>query len=222
MGTMTGTALIERITDTLQDKDNIRWPRLELLRYINDGQREVVSQRPDSSSKSQVVLLAQNTKQTLPADGVRLIEVERNMGVDGLTPGRAIRLTGREVLDAQVPNWHVTPTSAVVSHFMFDIRKPREYFVYPLPTASVYVEINYSAAPTDLAAEASTIYLDDIWANALIAYAIMRGYQKDEDYANNANAAAAWGSIFMQSINARTPADAGINPNNNLGADQSR
>lgn len=222
MAFITGAQIIERVTDTLQDKDNIRWPRAELLRYINDAQREIVLRRPDSSSKVASVLLSANdTKQSIPADGARLLEVTRNMGT-GATPGRSIRLTAREVLDAQVPLWHQSGPTAVISHFVFDVRVPRTFYVYPRPTSNVYVELQYSAAPVDLATENDVLTLDDIYANAVIAYTIMRAYQKDEDYARNLDAAGAWAAMFSNSLDIRTQADGAVNPNNNLGMDKSR
>ena len=48
-GTLTGTNLLSRIKDTLQDTTSVRWPEAELLRYINDAQREIVNFRPESS-----------------------------------------------------------------------------------------------------------------------------------------------------------------------------
>lgn len=222
MATITGAQIIERVTDTLQDKDNIRWPRPELLRYINDAQREIVLQRPDSSASTTTVLLAAlNTKQEIPANGVRLIEVVRNMG-GGAEPGKSIRLTAREVLDAQVPMWHASGPTQVISHFMFDIRNPRVYYVYPQPADSVAVEIVYSAAPLDLQLETDTLSIDDIYANAVIAFVLMRAYQKDEDYARNTDVANIWAQMFNTSLGIRTQADGAMNPNNNLGTDKSR
>ena len=45
-GTITGANLLLRIEDTLQDTTNVRWSEAELLRYINDAQREIVNLRP--------------------------------------------------------------------------------------------------------------------------------------------------------------------------------
>jgi len=223
MAVITGAQILERVTDTLQDKDNIRWPREELLRYINDAQREIVLQRPDSSLKTVPQLLTANdTRQVLPTDGVRLIEVTRNLVSGGTQPGKAIRLTSREVLDAQVPLWHATTPVATISHFLFDIRNPRVFYVYPRPTSNVYVETIYSSAPQDLMSENDVLTLDDIYSNAVIAFVLMRAYQKDEDYARNLDAAGMWMQMFNGSIGARTQADGAVNPNNNLGADKSR
>ena len=65
-GTLTGTNLLDRIRDTLQDTTSVRWTEAELLRYINDAQREIVNFRPESSATTTNVQLVTGTKQTLP------------------------------------------------------------------------------------------------------------------------------------------------------------
>jgi hypothetical protein len=50
MGTLTGANVISRVQDTLQDTTSVRWSEAELLRYINDAQREIVNLRPEASA----------------------------------------------------------------------------------------------------------------------------------------------------------------------------
>jgi hypothetical protein len=223
MATLTAQNLIDRVNDTLQDSTNVRWPAVELLRYLNDGQREVVLLRPDASvSTGPVQLTANETKQTLPAAGVRLLDVTRNMGASGSSPGAAIRLISREVLDSQLPNWHSETGQAAVKHFMFDQRNPKVYYVYPRVHAStaVWVELIYSSSPADVAAAANTITLDDIYANALIDFMLYRAYSKDAEYAANAGYAQQHYQSFLTSLGLKGQTDQQVNPNQRLGADQ--
>lgn len=223
MPLITGAYIIDRATDTLQDKDNIRWPRPELLAYINDAQREIALQRPDATAVTTTLeLLPEQSRQTLPANGIRLLEVVRNIAADGFSAGRAVKLTAREVLDQQIPNWHMAGPAQSISHFVFDLRNPKVFYVYPRPAPTTSVEIVYSAAPLDLSSEQDVIALDDIYANAIIAYVIMRAYQKDEDYARNADAAGAFYAMMGQSLGLRAQADAAVSPSNMLGKDMSR
>ena len=107
-GTLTGTNLLSRIKDTLQDTTSVRWPEAELLRYINDAQREIVNFRPESSAKTANVQLVTGTKQALPTDGLRLIKVTRNMSdaSGGATGKRAIRIVNVDILNTQEPDWN--------------------------------------------------------------------------------------------------------------------
>ena len=116
MATVTVASIVVKVQTILQDVTGIRWPEAELLGWLNDGQREVVLYKPNAFVTNENLQLVQGTRQDLPASGVQLIDVVRNMGTSGSAPGRAIRITMREILDAQVPDWHnpaITTPSAV-------------------------------------------------------------------------------------------------------------
>ena len=108
MGTLTGTNLLSRIQDTLQDTTSVRWPEAELLRYINDAQREIVNMKPESSATHSNINLAVGTEQALPSGGLRLIKVVRNMSgtAANATGKRSIRIVDIDILNTQEPNWH--------------------------------------------------------------------------------------------------------------------
>ena len=180
MGTLTGANLITRAQDTLQDTTSVRWPEAELLRYINDAQREIVNFRPESSADHANVQLATGTEQTIPDVGLRLIKVVRNMSATGssATGAKAIRLVDINILTAQEPDWH-DPTvtgdathGTIVKHYVFDEDDPRKYYVYPGVAGNAYVEIVFSRTPTDLANTSATIYIDDIYGNAIVDYVL--------------------------------------------------
>ena len=229
-GTLTGTNLLSRIQDTLQDTTSVRWPEAELLRYINDAQREIVNFRPESSAKTDNVLLASGTKQALPSDGLRLIKVTRNMSsaASDATGKRAIRIVNVDILNTQEPDWNDPSVSGdaahgtVVKHYIFDEDDPRNYYVYPGVSGSAYVEIVYSATPTDLSAASDTISVDDIYANAIIDFVLYRAYMKDAEYAGNAQRAQNHYQLFTASIGQGGQSSMLLDPNNdqvsNIGA----
>lgn len=222
MAVLTAQNLIDRVNDTLQDTNNVRWPAAELLRYLNDAQREIVLLKPEASVTTQAVQLTANeTKQTLPASGVRLLDVTRNMGATGAAPGTSVRLIAREVLDTQLPTWHSDSGQTAVKHFMFDPRNPKVFYVWPRVHAStqVWVELVFSSSPTDVAAVGNTITLDDIYANAIIDFMLYRAYSKDAEYASNAQYAKQHYESFLMSLGLKTKVDDSANPNQRLGKD---
>lgn len=214
MATITAQSVIDKAQIILQDTTGIRWPGSELLDWLNDGQREVVLLKPNSFIKNLAIKLVAGTKQSLPADGVQLIDVVRNMGTTGATAGRAIRITMREVLDAQLPDWHLETASAAVKHYMYSLLDPKNFYVYPPQPASNqgHVEIIYGAAPTN-ATLGGTITIDDIYQNILIDYILYRAYSKDTEYAADQNRAAAHQSAFFSALTGKTQAEVGVNPN---------
>lgn len=214
MATIQVNNLVSRAATLIQDATNIRWPTTELIDWLNDGQREIVLLKPQASVKNESVQLTTgSTKQSIPAAGVMLIDVARNMGAAGSTPGDAIRVTSREVLDAQKPTWHSDAnTDGKIKHYMFDPRDPKTFYVYPkAPATAWYVELIYSASPTDCSA-GGVIQIDDIYANALLDYILYRAYSKDAEYAQNAQLAIAHYSAFSNSLGVKTQNELAQNP----------
>jgi len=220
-GTLTGANIITRVQDTLQDTTSVRWSEAELLRYINDAQREIVNLRPEAAADHANVQLAAGTEQTIPDVGLRLIKVVRNMSTTGssATGKRAIRLVSSDILNAQDPDWHdpaVTGQSAhstVVKNYIFDEDDPRKFYVYPGISGNSYVEIVFSRTPTDLANTSATIYVDDIYGNAIVDFVLYRAYMKDAEYAANAQRAGSHYQLFTASLGQGGQAQSLLDPN---------
>jgi len=223
MGTLIAKDIIGRASTIINDVTSIRWPEAELLNYLNDSQREVVNQRPDSNSVNIAIALAAGTKQTIPATGIRLLDVVRNMGLFASpSAGNAVRLVDREVLDAQLPGWH-TATTGVIQHYIFDPRDPKTFYVYPQAAGTEALEIIYSSSPVDVVSSAGvglplsgteTIGIDDIYANPMLDFILARAYMKDSDYAGNANRAQLHYQSFMNSLGMKGKSDFTTDPNN--------
>lgn len=212
MGTIIASTIIDKAQTILQDTTGIRWPDDELLGWLNDGQREIVIYKPNASVKNQSVALAAGTKQTIPADGVQLIDIPRNMG-NGSTPGRSIRITMREVLDAQVPNWHALAKTTEIKHYTYTPLDPKTYYVYPPAVAGTQVEMIYAAAPTNVGSSGSAITIDDIYQTVLLDYVLYRAYSKDTEYAADTNRAAAHQNAYLAAIGGKAKVEAAVNPN---------
>jgi hypothetical protein len=192
--------ILDRAQDILQDTTKVRWPEAELIRYLNDAQREVVLHKPDASSVTGLVTCAAGTKQAIPNTGLRLLDVIRNMGTTGTAPGNAVTLVGRGVLDAQRRGWHAESPSASIDHYVFDSRDPKTFYVYPPATSGVRLEVMYSVVPATLTSASSSIGLDATYTNALIDYVLYRAYSKDADFAANLDRSLTHYQAFAQSM----------------------
>ena len=214
------SSIVRRCVETLQDTTSIRWPVPELVRYLNDGQREVVMYRPDSMVTNQTVTCVAGSRQSLPANGAKLIEVVRNARVAGTR--RAVRMVNREILDAQTPGWHALTGQDDVLHFMYDPRDPRVFYVYPPATTNTQLDIVYAAYPTDITEPADgslytavtgNISLPDIYGNVLQDYILYRAYSKDSEYAGNGNRAQAHYAAFANALGIEIKATVAVAPN---------
>lgn len=197
--------VIRKCVETLQDADSTRWPVGELVRYLNDGQREIIVPRPDATSTRATLDLVAGSRQSLPGNGAKLIDVIRNTAATR----RTVRKVNVELLDAQLPGWHHLVGVTEIIHFMYDPREPRTFYVYPPAAVPASLEIVYSALPTDVAVPPDgSLFTDvvgdigvaDIYANALQDYILYRAWTKDSDFAANGHRAMAHLGAFAQSI----------------------
>lgn len=214
---ITAQSVIQRVATTLQDLQAVRWSTAELVRYLNDGQRETILYRPDATATTTSVNLIAGARQSLPADGYKLLDVFRN----SIGNKRSIRMTDRALLDTQYPNWENATGVTEIKHFMYDTRDPTVFYVYPPAAATdAYVDVLYSKFPTDIAEPGSGTYtavtgnlsVSDLFANALANYVLYRAYTKDSEFSANAQAAVAYLNSFQAAVGAELTATAGAAP----------
>jgi hypothetical protein len=212
MGTITTAAIIGKAQTILQDVTGTRWNSTELLGWLNSGQREIILYKPNANAKAAVIKLTAGTRQALPSDGVQLVDIIRNMGTNGTTPGRVIRQTARDTLDAALPTWHSVTADAVVRHYIFNFLDPKAFYVYP-PQPAVnqgYIEMIYGALPTDATAN-GTISVDDIYENLLLDYVLYRAFSKETEFSDQ-SAANVHYAAFMAALTGKAKTELGLNP----------
>ena len=177
---MLASKVIDRVKEVLQDNNSVTWTVTQLVEWFNDAQRAVVSNRPDSTSVTQSLQLSAGTKQSVPTGMFKLLQIVRNMGTDGSTPGRAIRLVDKDTLDENDPNWHAATPAAESKAYVFDeFNDPKVFYVTPPNTGTGYVEGIFSANPTDITAATESISVPDIYAPALIEWMLYRCFSRE-------------------------------------------
>ncbi len=192
--------LFEKLDALLQDEDHASWTLKELIGWLNSAGKELVLLKPTALPSNGNMELVAGTKQTISATALGFGGLVRNMGVDGATPGRAIKEVSRDVLDATIPDWHTTTPAAAVKYFTRDPLDPKTFYVYPpqpsspskveavtyIPPADIdYADENLSSY-TNVNALGGAGLLDDIYENAFLDYLLYRCYLKDgEDGSDN-------------------------------------
>lgn len=207
-GTLQAQHILSRVRNTLQDNTGVRWPDGELFDYLSDAQREIANFRPDATATHANVQLATGTEQTIPADGLRLLNIVRNMSgtATSATGGKVIRRTEFDAINTIDPNWHdpaATGDAAhgtLIDHFMFDPRDPRKFYVYPGVSGNAFVEVVYSKNPTSISAATDLIQVDDIFANPLMDFVTYKAYLKDAEAGGGLQKATAYFNSFQASL----------------------
>lgn len=213
MGTITAKYIIDKASVQLLDTSNARWTRSELLGWINDGQRQIITMTPSATNKVAVKKLDAGTRQTIPSDGWTLLEVIRYMGPTGTKPGRAIRVTSRELIDSFNPDWHDDCPAVMPKHYVFDQQDQTIFYVYPPNTGNGYVQLNYSPIPVDLATENDTLVVSDMFETALLDYVLYRANSKDAEYAPGLALAGGYLQTFMASMGVKAESELKNSPN---------
>jgi hypothetical protein len=212
MGTVTAKTIIDKATIQLIDLANIRWTRAELLSWLNDGMRQIVLIQPSASSTTSVIQLQAGTRQYLPDDGWLLLSIYRNMGINGSTPGRAIRIISREILDSFNPDWNTDTAKAEVRNYIYTNQDQLAFYVYPPNTGTQKIEINYSAQPADLTAETQVIPIFDVFQSALVDYILYRACTKDAEYAPGLQLGQGYMATFVAAIQGKTESEVTNDP----------
>lgn len=213
MGTILTASVIDKVQTVLFDKTGVRWDGTQILGYLNEGQRVIPNFKPNCYVKNTAQKLSAGTKQTLPDDAIQLIDVPRNMGTDGTTPGWAVRITSRERLDAMTPGWHCGTADAEVRHYMYSPLDPKHFYVYPpQPAANQgYVDLIYGAIPPDATIN-GTIQVDDIYEAPLVDYCLYRSFQMDTEYADS-NRANTHFQAFIAALGGKAKTEFAVDPN---------
>lgn len=203
----TALQIIEDARVLLKDEAAVAWDDQKLLNWLNAGQREIAAVRPDAYPQFAVVTTVVGTRQSLPAGAVMLLNVQRNMAVDGTTPGRAIRKCGRDELDSVNPEWHTDAPQATARNYVYDTYTPKVFYLYPPSVAGSKVEVTYSAVPPDVASVGGNISLDDSFRNPLLDYVLYRAYSEDLDTAGAGPRAMAHRQAFDAFLGLKARAD---------------
>lgn len=210
----TAEIIINRVRTQLIDTGPAqRWSDEELLRWVSDGQRTIALAVPSAVSKRVTVQLTEGTLQELPSDGHLLLSVIRNMGTDGQTPGRAIRLVTREIMDAQNPDWHSAPKETVIKNYVFDPQERTSFWVYPPSNGCGYVQLNYAYVPDELVSVADELVVARIWHTPLFDYVMWRAHQKDSEFAAGQQVANGYLQTFIAAIGVQGDGESEDNPN---------
>lgn len=216
---LSAQSIIRRVVDILQDTTSVRWPIPELVRYLNDGQREVILYRPDASIKNATLTCVAGAKQGLPSDGAKLIDIIRNSATG--SNNSSVRQVPREILDTQTPNWYNLAGNINAVHYTYDPRDPKVFYVYPPALVTTEIDISYSAYPTDITEPADgsdysdvtgNADLPDIYGNVLVDYVLYRAYSKDSEYAGNAQRAQGHYGAFGNALGVEVKGTTGVSP----------
>lgn len=195
-----------------------RWTNEELLGWLNEAYQAIVQIKPDASAINKSVDLVAGTRQEIPSDGMRLIDVVRNTATASQKMG--IMVTTRRSLDTTRRSWHGDTPSIDIEQYMFDDQDPTRFYVYPPAVVGAEVELIYSSTPSphDISQgldglKDEAIRLNDSYAPVITDYILYRAYSKDAEHAANLNRAQMHMQAYMGALGQKVEVARAISPN---------
>lgn len=210
------STIINDIAKELGDPSMVTWNRPTLIGLLNQAVKQVVLVRPDANSITENLNLVLGTLQDLPADALRLLDVVRNMGADGLTPGRAIKIVDSDTLVAFDPDWHTNTPVAVITSYVYDESSPGSLYVNPPSDGTTKVEIKVSKIPaeqdvgmddTAFNDDATVVGLKDIYYNPLMEWILYKAFSFEKASASSVSTANTHMSSFYGSLGVKVQSD---------------
>lgn len=237
------------VSTTLQDitPQFTRWPEAELVVYTNYGQMAIAKYLPQAVSRVDAIRLQAGSRQditTVAADaivpgdgsspeltyGLAVLDVYRNMGSNGATPGRTVRIVDRYPLDTVDPDWMTAARAeSAVKEVIYDARLPRVFFVHPpVPTTGqVWVEMAWVPEPKRIppgnepgneryakdGTDPTLLGIPDQLVDDLHHYVVAVALLKGSKNVQNVPKAQLHAGIFNNSLNAQATALGGTSPN---------
>lgn len=179
--------LDQRLSAMMSDEDRTRWTLEERIDWFNDGAREIVLRRPAARAVTRLIGLENGTYQQAPHGTSQLLDVMRNIKADG-KPGKAVRITDRQQMDAVDPDWH-SARAGETRHYMIDERSPTAFYVYPPAIEGALIEALLAVPPPAVTGLTDSIDMRVEFTGAILNWAMYRCHTKDSEYSQGATAA---------------------------------
>jgi len=153
------------------------------IKYLNAGIRALILVRPDAGAVTESITLSAGIRQTVASDVLRLLDITRNMGTDGLTAGKIITAASRKHIDYSNLLWPAASGETVVDNFSYDKENPLVFYVTPPvhATTVVQVEAVFSQLPTAVSATGDSTGTNDVFFEALVTYMLYKAFVADDE-----------------------------------------
>lgn len=170
------------------------WLDAFFLARISEAERAIVAVKRDAYPLRGAVALVAGTKQSLPADGIAVMEAYENT-----VSGRRCTLANRELVDAAAPFFPAATQEVDAEHYMKDDRDPTRFDVIPPNDGTGSLQMLYGAIPTALTATTDPINVLDLYEQCIKDFVLSKCYAQKTATKNDALAAAhdnAWKMIL--------------------------
>jgi hypothetical protein len=173
MGTLAVQGIVDKLRLDLVDEAATTWTDDDLLECLNEAVRALCVVKSDAYVLTEYVGLAEGTVQSLPQDGIALIDIFENQASK-----RRVTQVDLELLDETSRFWPAGATTTDVKHFAADPRDKTQFRVYPPNDGYGSVYATFGANP-DPMAFSDALSVGDHYEPPLVQYALGAAYRRN-------------------------------------------
>jgi len=175
--------VITEVRRIIQDTNTpYRYSDDVLLGFANQALKRIAVLRPDLFAYiGDITCTDGEVVQSAPSDSIRLIEIYRVKGGNGVIE------TNREALDQAYPTWMNDTASAAVN-FMRHVRNPNKFFIYPKAPAGQILVGEYAQTPPDYDGVTPVALLPDAYEPVVIDATVFIAESVDNEHVNSQRA----------------------------------
>jgi hypothetical protein len=153
------------------------------IKHLNASIRALILVRPDAGAQTANLQLVAGVLQDLPSTALRMLDITRNMGADGLTAGKIITPVDRKHLDYSNLLWPAATGDTEIDNFSYDKENPRIFYVTPpaSSTINVYVEMQVSQLPTAVSDRGDDPGINDVFFEPIVQYMLYKAFVTDDE-----------------------------------------
>lgn len=167
--------VLDPIAATLLDRAHRTWTLGDLIGYLNEALRGTAFVKPEMYVVQAPFTPAAGTLQTLPTDGVALIDVPRNL----IGRKRVVTQVDKGLLEEANRFWPAATLQVEVEHYTADPRNPLRFDVFPPNDGTGSIEILYGAIPPEIHYPDEDLQVPGSYQTPLTNFVLSRAYAKN-------------------------------------------
>lgn len=178
---MNAQDIVTRVRRTFGDEAAVQISDDDIIRWINDGQVEVVKQNDSALQKTGLIdLVANQSTYTLPADLFILRSLRYKFS--DMSSFSALRYLNMQQFDESVDGWDGTLYQS--TNPVWFTKYEGNVILFPTPDKANVggLKVLYNQRPTDVTTLMSNLALPLIYHNSIVKYCMWQASLLDEDF----------------------------------------
>lgn len=191
---MTPSEIISEARKLLQDtRAPFRYNEAELLGYVNQTLKRVLTIRPDLFTETATVPLQPgDVLQSLPVNAHRLVDIYYVEGYN------SVNEVERPVFERAYPQW-VSDPAGIPLNFIRHSRNPTKFFVYPRPVDGLSLVAEYVVIPATYAEGDNIVAPGDGYFSAVVDGVVFLASSIDDEHVASGRAKL-FSDSFLQAL----------------------